>query len=112
MKGFTLIEVIFALALFSMVLLFVSTLQVQSKKLLMQAYFKQIAVQEALSLENRFIANKEIAYRLREKRDWEQCLASLLPSGKSRIITQGHNHVVFACWKWGGRQCISYRMSE
>jgi prepilin-type N-terminal cleavage/methylation domain-containing protein len=108
MKGFTLLEVMLSLFLFSVVICVFFEQKTLLKRSLLQAYYKQIAIEAAVSLQNRLAINQSLGSSLREIAEWRQELADLLPHGEGKISSFNQTpKACMICWRIGGKQCIT-----
>lgn len=102
-SGFSLLEVLIAWFLLSVVLLGLFEIQILSLCNNRHAYLLSIATVQVASMLDRLTVNQTSASRAREARVWNQQNKSLLPDGKGSYQCQPYQCVVRLQWferKW------------
>jgi Tfp pilus assembly protein PilV len=108
LKGFFLLEVTLSLFLFSACCLFLLQQQVRYKQQINQIYYRHIALQQSLSLLERFKANTDWRYRELELLDWNKVNAFLLPQGVGVVNLRSTNCQIKICWHTIRQTCFCF----
>jgi Tfp pilus assembly protein PilV len=102
--GFSLIEVVVSLLLISSMLLCVFQNKIKINHQLAQAFDKQSAIQQTLSIIERLKVNKSTQYVLREIAEWQQETAGILPHGEANLSYKAGHYVISIKWIRDGQQ--------
>jgi prepilin-type N-terminal cleavage/methylation domain-containing protein len=103
MNGFSFVEVLVALLLLSVGMLHFMQQQTKLKSSLQHTYFKSVALQQALSLLDRWEANSNKTDQLVE---WNDENKELLPGGRGECRFDGNRVSISICWKLRSDQCL------
>ncbi|MBA2653850.1 MAG: prepilin-type N-terminal cleavage/methylation domain-containing protein [Gammaproteobacteria bacterium] len=112
MKGFSLIEVLIVLFLFSCLIINYAQHKFRIKISLQQSYYKHLALQQILSLQERLKVNEDVSHRLHEINEWQQENGHILPQGRGAVHWQFGKPAIATCWKYGSYQCVTFPASD
>jgi type IV pilus assembly protein PilV len=99
-SGFTLVEVLVALSIFSLVLLGLMRMQLFSTQKNLHAYYESIATIQAASMLDRLRANANVAFRERALEDWNDVNQSVLPNGHGDYTCSLYQHTCTVTLQW------------
>lgn len=105
MRGFTLLEFLLALAIFSIGLLGLLQLQLIAQKQLQESLYTSRAVIQAYNLSalwTMFAAKPSSSLAQQLEISWNQQNAQLLPAGDGRWHQQGQQTVISVLWDFSG----------
>jgi prepilin-type N-terminal cleavage/methylation domain-containing protein len=106
MSGFSLLEVMIAMALLSFALLQLLPQAVKVQTSMAENHFRTIAMHQAVSLAERLRVNKDVEFQQREIREWQNETTSLLPKGTSCVIPGPHACHCEITWQYRSAQCL------
>lgn len=95
--GYSLIEVLIAWSIVSIVLLSMIVLQTKLLQQNYMSYLQSIAVIQVNSMLERLQVNQSTTMRQRELNEWNQQNVKLLPQGKGNYVCQ-NNHCKITLW--------------
>lgn len=103
--GYSLIEVVIALFLFSLVLVNVIQQQGIVRLALQNTYFTFVAIQHALSIADLLHVNEGVFWS-QAISEWQKETAAILPQGKGTVNVIHEKIQVSTCWKLKTKQCV------
>jgi type IV pilus assembly protein PilV len=108
-KGFTLMELLVSLVIFSLVLLGLMRFLLYSTQKNVHAYYESIAAIQSRSMLNRLRANAGMVYRQREYQQWNVINQLVLPDAHGSYSCRNivHTCTVTLHWQASGRDVFA-----
>lgn len=108
MRGFSLLELLIALMLFSTALVFALQQHLKCRYSLRGSYYKQVALEQSLSLTARLHVNSDPIFQLREIEEWNQENNVLLPRGVGTYLGSKTKYQIIICWMMRQKECLYF----
>jgi prepilin-type N-terminal cleavage/methylation domain-containing protein len=106
MTGFSLLEVMIAIALLSFALLQMLSQALRVQTSLVQNHFRTIAMHQAISLRERLRVNEAAQFQRWEIQNWQNETIHLLPKSDTHVSCKPHSCTCEITWQYRSIQCL------
>lgn len=110
-RAFSLVEVLVAITIFSLILLPLLANNLRQTRDTYQSYFCTLAVAQAQSMLERLRANHSLAARRREYQAWNRLNEQLLPQGHGSYTCRQYDHQCLVSLEWWSATKQAYALS-